>query len=77
MANTFLSTFKFLDNFLKVNSWLTDLIIFFLFFQKRSVDRRMFSYYLPFLKVSEKNIYYYGQKPRESDVAQMISKTCP
>ena len=33
----------------------------------------MFSYFLPFLKVSEKNIYYCRQKPREFDIAHMVS----
>ena len=29
----------------------------------------MFSYFLPFPKVSAKNIYYWGQNPGETDVA--------
>ena len=33
----------------------------------------MFSYSLPFPKVSEKNIYYCGQNPGESETAHMIS----
>ena len=45
----------------QVNSCFTDRIILSLIFQKRRVDRRMFFYYLPFPKVSEKNIYYCGQ----------------
>ena len=55
--NTRLSTLKFLQNLKKVNSCLTDLIIFFLIYQKRRLDRRMFSYSLPFPKVSAKNIH--------------------
>ena len=31
------------------------------------MERRVFSCYLPFPKVSEKNIYYCGQKPAETD----------
>ena len=34
----------------------------------------MFSYSLPFPKVSAKHIYYYGQKPRESDIDSSYDK---
>ena len=42
-------------------------------FQKRRVNKRMFSYSLPFPKVSAKNIYDCGQKPGGSDIAHMIN----
>ena len=44
--------------FFKVTSCFTDLIIFFLIFQKSRVYRPMFAYFLPFLKVLAENIYY-------------------
>ena len=37
------------------------------------VDRRLFSCCLPFPKVPVKNIYYYGQKPGETDINHMVS----
>ena len=37
------------------------------------MDRRVFSWCLPFPKVSAKNIYYCGQKSGETDIAHMVS----
>ena len=67
--NTRLSTLKFFKKLKKINSCFTNLIHFFLIFQKKKrADRRMFCYSLPFFKVSAKNIYYCGQKLAESDI---------
>ena len=37
------------------------------------MNKRIFSYSLPFPKVSAKDIYYCGEKPGESDIAHMKS----
>ena len=45
--------------------------IFFLIFQKRGIDRRMFSYSSPFFKVAAKNIDFSGYKAGETDMAHL------
>ena len=59
--NTRLYTHKFLKNFFK-KFLLYRPNNFFLIFRKRRVDRCVFSYSLPFPKISAKNIYYCCQK---------------
>ena len=37
------------------------------------MERHVFSRYWSFPKVSAENIYYYRQKPGETDIAHMVS----
>ena len=47
-------------------------IFYFLFLNNFLNDRRVFSCYLPFPKVSARNIVYCGQKPEKTDITSMV-----